>query len=1348
MSDITARATTEVFVNGQQAKAELDRINKKATELLNQWRNIGRTKGFDSKEAKKYERQLKKINDQYRIIEGNVNIVNRTLANLNTARPHELRLTLRSLKTELQGIERGSAAWDAQVAKIRAVDRELKKVNADMAAMKTPWEKFTGAMGNGFFAIVSAIGVADMFVQAGRNAVNAFAEMDQEMASVRKFTGMTEQQVEALNDEFKRMDTRTSREELNKLAQEAGRLGLQSQEDVLGFVRAANQINVALDDLGDGATLTLSKLTDIFGDKERLGVEQSLLSVGSVINELSQNCTASAPYLAEFASRLGGVGNQAGLTIQQIMGFGAVLDSQNQKVEASSTALGQVIVKLYRDPAKYAAAAGLDVQKFTDLLKKDANEALLTLLETLNKAGGMDVLSPMFADMGENGARAISTLSTLAGHIDDVRAQQMVAVEAFDEATSVTKEYNVQNNTAQAQLEKAKKRFQEMTIELGQRLMPVMRYAITSGSTIMRVMSGTIGFIYEHKTAFLTLASAIGVYTAAVKGAVIVSKFEKILGSIGSFAKTAGLAIADLGRAINFVFLGQLGNAKAAMASFNATVAANPLGALLTVITTVSAALAAFSSNAEVAKKKQEALANATANATQRREEEAQKIAKNIKLLESKNLSDKEQATLIERLNKKYGPILGKYESMADWLRVLKKRGKEYCDQIYNQILAEGKLEAARQLIAEAARKRAEAQDGSAVTWWQTFKAQVRTFFDGSGLAGLGQKVIDYSVANADAVAKALEKAAKQLHDEGQAVLDRLDPTNGTVLDNGGGGGGVFGDEDGDGGGGGGGGKDKTEDNSHADKLKAEKDYLATRKAMLEAARASGKISEREYQAGLLAAQKEYYDKAIAAAGLSEKEKAEIEAEWQKQKADYQKQTSANSLEDENEYYKTQLAEQQQFYLDGKISKQTYDLAIEQLEIDHLQRMASLYAEGTKEKLDADNALNAKLVEQQARRQKETEDAAKKHEDELKKIKEKYFGLNETERKAAYDKAVADLKEAYSKEIAAVSGNEKETERIKKALDEAMKKLAEEFDVGEATGNILDRMAEGVNEWLNGEGGKALTGTVDFLISNMSAIFSQLSSIVQAEAEIEQAKLDKRYDREISRAEGNNQKVKALEKKKAEESAKIKSKAAQKEFNMQVIMAIAQTALAGLNAYSSTAAIPIVGPALAPAALALAVATGMLQVAALKKQKEASEAQGYAAGGFTPAGPRNREVGVVHAGEWVASQDLVKNPVTRPVIDVLEAAQRNNTIPSPRRFESAMSSRSATIAYDDSRIIEMQAALTASLSRQSDIIDRLNARLNEPFVTVNTVAGDTGIKRAQDDYQAMINRTLPKSRRS
>ena len=53
-------------------------------------------------------------------------------------------------------------------------------------------------------------------------------------------------------------------------------------------------------------------------------------------------------------------------------------------------------------------------------------------------------------------------------------------------------------------------------------------------------------------------------------------------------------------------------------------------------------------------------------------------------------------------------------------------------------------------------------------------------------------------------------------------------------------------------------------------------------------------------------------------------------------------------------------------------------------------------------------------------------------------------------------------------------------------------------------------------------------------------------------------------------------------------------------------------ATAALNAYSSAAAIPVVGYIIAPIAAAMAVAAGMMQVAAIKKQQQASQAQGYA----------------------------------------------------------------------------------------------------------------------------------------
>ncbi len=62
--------------------------------------------------------------------------------------------------------------------------------------------------------------------------------------------------------------------------------------------------------------------------------------------------------------------------------------------EASATALSQVMVRIYQDPAKYAKVAGMDVKKFTQLVKEDMNQAFIFFMSCLKKAGNMDVLSP------------------------------------------------------------------------------------------------------------------------------------------------------------------------------------------------------------------------------------------------------------------------------------------------------------------------------------------------------------------------------------------------------------------------------------------------------------------------------------------------------------------------------------------------------------------------------------------------------------------------------------------------------------------------------------------------------------------------------------------------------------------------------------------------------------------------------------------------------------------------------------------------------------------------------------------------------------------------------------------
>ena len=116
--------------------------------------------------------------------------------------------------------------------------------------------------------------------------------------------------------------------------------------------------------------------------------------------------------------------------------------------------------------------------------------------------------------------------------------------------------------------------------------------------------------------------------------------------------------------------------------------------------------------------------------------------------------------------------------------------------------------------------------------------------------------------------------------------------------------------------------------------------------------------------------------------------------------------------------------------------------------------------------------------------------------------------------------------------------------------------------------------------------------------------------------------------------------------------------------------------------------------------------------------------------------------GVVHAGEWVASQKLVASPVARPLIEALDYAQRTNTIGSLKGTDV---SRSITAPM---ALAQSQPQVIVQESKDlRETIARLNERLDEPFVTVNTVTGDKGIKQAQDEYQRLMNNKSPKSKR-
>lgn len=540
---------------------------------------------------------------------------------------------VRELTGEMNKLTVGTKEYEERAKKIRELNGILAEHRRNIKAVAVETDNLSGRLGkiaDGFNRYMGLIGgaIASLtgLTMTTRKTVQDYADMEEEMAQVRKYTGMTAEEVKELNEELKALDTRTSREELNKLAGEAGRLGITAKENIMEFVDGADKISVALgDDLGETAVRDIGKLAQMFGEDKNKGLRGAMLATGSAINELAQNSSAGAGAIVQFTARLAGVAQQAGMTQAQIMGIGSVMDQNMQEIPTSATVISQLITKMMQDTARFAKLAGQDVEEFSDLLRTDANKALVTFLSAMKQRGGFQDMAKMFDEMKMDGTRAVGVLSALAGHLDQLAEAQALASKAYDEGTSVISEFNVQNTTVQAQLDKAKKQFHELSIELGEKLIPIARYGITTSSTMVKVLMTLIDFVGKWRTTLIAVTLAIAAYNAQAAIAMARTK----------------------------IWIPLVANLKAAFAALWTVMKANPMAAVATAAVLVIAALndivRAFNSGSQAAK----AFKSANEEAADAVATESARLDILISKIRSANTSEEERKKALEELNGK-----------------------------------------------------------------------------------------------------------------------------------------------------------------------------------------------------------------------------------------------------------------------------------------------------------------------------------------------------------------------------------------------------------------------------------------------------------------------------------------------------------------------------------------------------------------------------------------------------------------------------------------------------------------------------------------------------------------------
>lgn len=1293
-------------INNGQAKQKLEETRQEMEKIRR-----AKEEAFKLGDITSYRQltsELTRAQRRYERLQASTENVERTLRNLDRATPRQLRDTIAAINRELNSgrVERGSELWNSYTHALQEANAELQKIREEQKAL-TSTSKSISDWGTRWQGVVTVFqGIKDNIQSALSQFLGLyeqFAAMDEHLSDVRKYTGLTRQEVDDLNLSFQQMDTRTAREQLNDLAADAGRLGIQSKQDILDFVTAADQINVALGaDLGEDAVKNIGKLAQLFGDADTLGLKRGMLSTASIINELAQSSSASEPYLLEFTSRLAGVAHQAGLSSAQVMAFGSILDQGMVGVERSATALQNVITALYAKPQAMAQAAGLQVEEFTRLLRTDANAAILQFIKALSDLGGMDRLAPILKELQLSGSGVTQTLSTLANNLTLLRQTQSQAARAFQEGTSVTTEFNQANNTAQAQFDKTRKQARDLAITLGQQLAPAAQGLLSLGSTLLRLLTTIIPFITRHAGKIAILTAETLALVAAIKSATIATKAHAAATLISSAAHTTARAVTLALAATYNILRRNTERAAAAQRLFNTVLKANPYAIVATALLTLGTAVLFLWRNTHQLTREErarQAILKDTETINQRAQQSMAQEVSRVNLLtaiirdNTRSVSERRRAIKdLQKIIPSYNANLSEEgrltrentQAVRDYITELNKK---YIAQAANDRLTElggeelyhrGQQQKYKNMYSIRLKRLRDFENENAKVVKEYNLLNQRALqgdVDAARLITFTPKYREYdnlraALKEANHLLAGTNDYLTSIHRRQQNIittaknagadlakqLQTADPTTFTPTEDGTDGG-ISTDTSGS----------TNNPDPNAAALQRIKDQNQQTRLALQVQADQHVITHQEADNRILQADIQMYQQIRDLYKADTTEYLSAEHSRLQASKKLQAQQAAQTIEALRAQEQVEQNQLTQKYLKQDITQKQYEQSQLQIRLKYLQLYIQKSTDADDQDARAryqkeyDELYQSEAIDRvrdfwrrvdQARTEWLAKTPAEQRQDQLDfaAILHKQGILSPEE----YKKAIEYINQKYKDG----NGNNPKDSKYT-TLPSSSDPLSSSFLT---VAQSIQRLKDDVKE-----NGKATWQTYANIgvasISTVTAALTQASQLMQASMQAEVTAVTSRYDHEIKAAGTTTRRAQQLEEQKQKAIARIKSRYARRQVKMQIAQAILTTAQNALGAYNSMIKVPFAGPALAAAAAAAATAAGLIQVAIIKKQAAAQE-DGYYQGGFTPGRQYRRPAGIVHQGEFVANHEAVLNPALQPILQLIDHAQRTGRVSS------------------------------------------------------------------------------------
>lgn len=524
-SAMSAEKLNEVLSN--MKTASLDDLKAASAELNKQLGKLAPS----SDAAKQVKQQLQALDKEIKQVEDDVVDVNDVIARSKKGKAsiEELKKAYQQLQAELNKINTGDEEFKNKQKALKDLKKEIDDVTGAAHKQGGAWQT---ALKN----LTAYVGLFAVFNQVKTYFVDLFRLnmkfMDQ-LTDIRKVALSTTDEIANLSRELAKIDTRTSLEELNRIAYAGAKLGIQTQGGTMalaGFVRAADQVNVALkEDLGEEALTSLAKITEVMGLVDKYGVEKAMLKTGSAIFRLAATSTASSDKIVDFSNRMLALGEQAALTTPDILALGSAVDSMALEPEVAATAFGKLVTELRKGTSPIEKSLGIATGSLKKMIESGRGmDAILTIFRKMGETKNVFALDGLFKDLGSDGARLVKTMVTMASKNGMLTKAVEESNKAFNDGTAVTVEYNMQQETAMAYMERANNLWEKQFVSSSAAAGPVHDIA-KAWFELTQELTSSLGFMTEVKL-------AIGLIFASVK------MLLNILPTLISMLSMAGLA--------------------------------------------------------------------------------------------------------------------------------------------------------------------------------------------------------------------------------------------------------------------------------------------------------------------------------------------------------------------------------------------------------------------------------------------------------------------------------------------------------------------------------------------------------------------------------------------------------------------------------------------------------------------------------------------------------------------------------------------------------------------------------------------------------------------------------------